>query len=492
MRHHPGPRRGGRDAPHRPHRARRSSAGQRLGTVVALLAAAACASGVPDVGPADVPRLAEEAAARPDDLETRTRLGIAQYRAGDVDVALENLRTAVGDGHATGPALLHLGLAHESREEWTEAREAYQRYLDQDATGTLRGDIEGRLRLIGRNLLREQAREALELESRVADAVEPTPRSVAVLPFGFNSEREDVEPLIYALADMMSTDFAVSDALVVLERAQVQTLLDEMALTDAGYADEETGARAGRMLRAEHVVQGVLTTLGEDQLRTDANVFDVASGSRAGDLNETAALERLFDMEKALVIRTIREVLGVELTPAEEQAILDNRLDNVLAFLAYGEGLRERDRGNYAAAEERFRAALSLEGTGNEMLESAIENTSSLSAAEETDTETLAGRAAEPGSVGGGPLGPPTGSTTGTVPTVGNPSQGTLTNITEGVAPSPTSGLLDLGSTDQAYEQPKQTGDTERQPIDEASGEGGIVGSSGTIRLVIPSPGGGG
>ncbi|MDZ7781065.1 MAG: tetratricopeptide repeat protein [Gemmatimonadota bacterium] len=445
---------------------------------------------MPDVGPADVPRLAEEASERPDDLETRTRLGIAQYRAGNVDAALENLRRAVEDGHETGPALLHLGLAHESREEWAEAREAYGRYLDRDASGTLRSDIENRLQLMGRNLLRERAREALELERRVADRVEPTPRSVAVLPFGFNSERADIEPLIYALADMMSTDFAVSDALVVLERAQVQSLLDEMALTEAGYAEEETGARAGRLLRAEHVVQGVITTLGGDRLRTDANVVNVASGSEAGDLNETAALEQLFAMEKALVIRTIREVLGVELTPAEEQAILDNRMDNVLAFVAYGEGLRALDRGNYADAEERFQAAISLEGGSNDMLESALETTSGLSEAEDTDTETLASRARAPGAVGGGPLAPPAGSTTGAEETGGDLSQGTLTNVTEGVAPTPTSGLLDLGSTDQAYEQPKQTGDTERQPVEEASGESGIVGSSGTIRLVIPRPGG--
>ena len=53
------------------------------------------------------------------------------------------------------------------------------------------------------------------------------------MPMGFNSNRDDLEPLIYALSDMMITDFAFSNALVVLERTQVQTLLDEMAITSS-------------------------------------------------------------------------------------------------------------------------------------------------------------------------------------------------------------------------------------------------------------------
>ncbi len=157
---------------------------------------------------------------------------------------------------------------------------------------------------------------------------------------------------------MMTTDFAVSNALVVLERAQIQALLDEMALTSTGYAETTTGARAGRLLRAEHVFQGVLTTLGQDDLQTDADVLNVPNTASAGQLTEAAVLESLFDMEKQIVIRTLREVLAVELTPAEEQAILENRMNNVLAFLAYGRGLREIDHGNYERRAGGLRGVL--------------------------------------------------------------------------------------------------------------------------------------
>lgn len=476
-----------------PQGASRPTARPGAGRLLALMVAgagwilSACATGLPDVGPADIPRLSSEAAERPDDLELRVRLGIAQYRAGAHDAALASLRVAVEGGHASGPALLHLGLVHEAREEWSEALDAYGRYLDQDPSGTVRGDVEARLRLMGRNLLAERTREALAQEGRVADAEAVTPRSVAILPFAFNSTRAELEPLIYALADMMSTDFALSNALVVLERAQVQALLDEMALTEAGYAEPTTGARTGRLLRAEHVVQGVLTTLGGDRLQTDAEVMSMVSSSGVGGLSESAALDDLFAMEKALVIGTIRDVLGLELTPAEEQAILENRMDNVLAFLAYGEGLREMDRGDFGAARERFEAARALEGPGNPMLESALEASAELSTASETDAGTLTARAGDPGALGGGVMGPPARTTTGAD---GAASRGRLSGLTDGIAPTPASGLLDIRSGDQGSTRTNDSGDTEREPFAEATGDVGLTGSGATIRLVIPRPGG--
>ena len=41
-------------------------------------------------------------------------------------------------------------------------------------------------------------------------------------------------------------------------------------------------ARAGRMLQAEHVVQGVLTTLGQDELQILTDVLNVPNATSAG------------------------------------------------------------------------------------------------------------------------------------------------------------------------------------------------------------------
>jgi len=503
---------------------------RRFGLVLSFFAISACATGLPDVEATDLPRLQQEAAAAAEDTDLQVQLGMAQFKAGEHDAALVTLQGAVNAGNESGAALLYLGMVQEELQNWSGAREAYTRYLTVGSSTEVIAEVRSRLTLIGRNLLRAQAQQALAQESQIAGSARITSQSVAVLPLAFNSERADLEPLIYALSDMMTTDFAVSNALVVLERAQIQALLDEMALTSSGYAEPTTGARAGRLLRAEHVFQGVLTTLGDDDLQTDADVLNVPSTSSAGQLTEAAVLEGLFDMEKQIVIRTIREVLGVELTPAEEQAILENRMSNVLAFLAYGRGLRELDRGNYEGARAEFELSAQLEPGG--FGAAALAETSALLDALLLTTADISGLAASTGELGLGVIAPPAARTTqellptlttetqvaSTVGQVGGqttdtdqdggifdpPAPGTtdaaaqqvtsttLTNVTEGVAPTPTGPILDLGSTDQSTDQAtQQTQDTNRDPVQEAQQQETVPGTAeALIRIVIQRPGG--
>jgi tetratricopeptide (TPR) repeat protein len=457
-----------------------------------VLGLGACASGLPDVQAVDVPRLEQEVAASPEDTDLQVQLGMAQFKAGDFDAAQGNLQGAIEAGNESGAAYLYLGMVQEERQDWSAARDAYNQYLTIGSSADARDEVRKRLTLIGRNLLRTQAQQALAQEAQIAGAGDVTPQSVAVLPLAFNSDREDLEPLIYALSDMMTTDFAVSNALVVLERSQIQALLDEMSLTSSGYAEPTTGARAGRMLRAEHVFQGVLTTLGDAELQTDADVLNVPSTSSAGELTESAELESLFDMEKQIVIRTIVEVLGVALTPAEEQAILENRMSNVLAFLAYGRGLREIDRGNYEGARAEFELSVQLEPGGFASRTQAMSDAQNLIEASAFGTGDLAGLAGTTGELGIGAFGPPPASITqnlaaGTSGGAATPGVlGTLEHVTQGVAPRPTTGTLDKGTTDSGTEQT----DTTRDPVQESGGTETLPGTvEAQITIVIQRPG---
>lgn len=464
----------------------------RAAIFAAALAFSACATALPDVGPADIPRLQQAVAAAPDDTDLQVQLGMAQFEAGDFEPARATLQGAVDAGNESGPALLYLGMVQEELQDWSAATEAYNRYLDVGASSDTREEVRKRLTLIGRNLLRAQAQQALTQEAQIAGAAQVTPQSVAVLPLAFNSTRADLEPLIYALSDMMVTDFAVSNALVVLERAQIQALLDEMSLTSSGYAEAATGARAGRLLRAEHVFQGVLTTLGDNDLQTDADILNIPNTSSAGQLTESAVLEQLFDMEKQIVIRTIREVLGVELTPAEEQAILENRMDNVLAFLAYGRGLRDLDNGDYEGAQAEFELSFQLEPGGFESRDAAMAEVTDLIDAAAMRTVDLAGLAGTTGEFDIGVLAPPRAETTQDLVISTSSTTVTLTAATEAVAPSPTSTTLDIGTRQQSEDQAtSSTQDTNRDPVQESAGGETISGAIGAvIRIVISNPGG--
>lgn len=466
----------------------------RIGILIAAagLVLSGCAHSIPEADPADIPRIQNDLARNPDNTDLQVELGMAQYKAGAFDRAVLALESAIDAGNESAVAFLYLGMANEGLENWSDAQGAYSRYLDLGRSDPLKQEIRNRLQVIAQNVLRERARNALAQEAELGTA-QPTPRSVAIFPFAFVSEREEYEPLVYALADMMITDFKVSNALTVLERTQIQSLLDEMALTEAGYSDPATGARAGRMLRAEHVLQGVLTTLGQDDVRVDADVLNIPASASAGTVDAEDNLQNLFDMEKDLVFRTIRDVLSVQLTPAEEQAILENRAANIMAFLAYGRGLRARDRGEYAAAAVEFRQATDLDPTFEAAIQAANE-IESLQFASEVPIEQII-ELASAGEFGTSVVGPP--PATGAEPLVrpgdpittvsGTPS--TLSGASDAVNPTPTSGTLDVGST-RPDGQSEQTGE-QRDPVQESQSQERVTSTAtAQIRIVIRRPGG--
>ncbi len=437
--------------------------------------------GVNEPTPADIPRLEAAVSAEPGDLDLQTQLGIAYYKDARYDVALSTLARAVDSGAETGAAYLYLGLTHEALENWSGAREAYSSYMNVGRWDPLKDDLEKRLLIIVRNELQEQARTALAQESELSTQP-PAPRSIAVFPFRLISDNEDLIPLQVAMADMVITDLSISNALTVLERTQIQTLLDEMALTEAGYTDAGSGARVGRMLRAEHVVQGAMTTLAQEALRFDTNILNTSSGNNAGDATAEDQLEAIFDVEKEIVFDILAD-LGVQITPAEREAIDQNRSASLLAFLAYGQALMARDQGDYEAAEQFFEQARELD-PGFGMAEDALAETIDLiDASDVTPQDIEVAGGGELGDVGGGGL---TGVGDATV--AGGNSMDLLDRTSNDVNPTRTVNVLDQGETSERGETRQGT---ERDPTQEATQQETPTLTTGTIRVTIRRPSGG-
>jgi hypothetical protein len=67
---------------------------------------------------------------------------------------------------------------------------------------------------------------------------------------------------------------------------------------------------------------------------------------------------------------------------------------------------------------------------------------------------------------------------------------GTLSSVTEGVAPAPTGGTLDLGSTQQGKGQSTTQTTTTRDPVQESQGQETVSATTeAQIRIVIQRPG---
>lgn len=456
-------------------------AGAHLLFLCALLLAGGCATSLSQIGPEQIPQLEQEVQANPDDAEARTRLGVAYYNAERFQDARTTLEAALEAGATSGAPYLYLGLTHEELEDWSAAREAYSAYLSSDRAGPLRSEIEARMAYIAQQEMRAEAQAALDREAQLSTQ-DPEPRSVAVFPFRIVSDDPQLEPLSVALADMMITDLALAGGLTVLERTMVQALLNEMALTEAGYTEPATGARAGRMLRSEHVVQGALTTLGQDRLRLATDVRHTVRRETTGELEDENTLQQLFDLEKETVFQVL-DVLGVDLTPAEREAINENRAENILAFLAYGRGLQALDRGDYQEAMSQFEQALELD-PGFDMAQGQLEQASRIQQATGVQPAQLAERVAAEEAAGA------TGIEGADQPaTGGGPTSEVLQETASHTNPNRGRNLTDQGSPESGTDRQAE----ERNPTQEAQSADQVSAPPvGTINIVIQRPGGGG
>ncbi|HEX6631071.1 MAG TPA: CsgG/HfaB family protein [Gemmatimonadaceae bacterium] len=179
-------------------------------------------------------------------------------------------------------------------------------------------------------------------------------RTVGVAPLA--SADSALAPLGYALADLILTDLARSGQLQVVDRTALHAMLRELDLAASGRVDSTTAPRTGRLLRANQLVVGGIAG-GEDALRVDGRVADVASGRVELAASANAPLAEVLDAEKALVFQLF-DRLGVTLTPAERAAVEQRPTGSLAALLAYGRAVRHEVQGRYApAAAEYARAA---------------------------------------------------------------------------------------------------------------------------------------
>lgn len=437
---------------------------KRFVVMLACAGAIGCASGGLGVRPENIPALEQRTAAEPGNTDAATALGIAYYNAKRYEEARNTLTRVVADGSAPANAHLYLGLAHEELKDWGGAHSAYEKFLESGEPSDVRAQVRGRLAFVARNQLKQDAKTVLDREQQMSEEA-PTARTVAVMPFRLVGINDELAPLQTALSDMIITDLSISPAISSIERVKINAMIDEMLLAQAGLAEENTGARVGRLLKAEHVVQGVLAQSGEREVRADANVLNTTRRASAGTFGQSEQVEKIFDLEKQIVF-SIFDAVGVTLTPSEREKINENRTGNLFAFLAYGRGLDAMDQGNYQQASTFFRQASQLDPNFQRAQESQQEAQELQQASEAAPAEVASAQASGPET--GGDL-----SKSVTDDINGNPGADLTASKAE--PPPPTAGPIQ-----------NQTGN-----VNTSQGQTNSVGAAAkaTIRLIIRRPG---
>jgi TolB-like protein len=311
----------------------------------------------------EIPSLSARFARDSSDHDTRTRLGVAYLQVNRPNDALPLLERSVTHMPSDASAVLHLGLTYEALQRYADARRLYEQYLKGGGSRSIRADLNRRLVLLQRRQLELAVRQSIARERELA-AANPRERTVAVFPFQVTATDSTMRPLGRALAELLVIDLSQTSRLTVLERLQVQLLLNELNLSASGRVDQASALRSGRLLGAERIVQGSLGGQAES-VELNAAIIQVRAATQTqapagAPLAERDALNRILAAEKRLALR-IYQSLGVALTVAERERINRQPTQNLNAILAYGLGLEAFDAGYYALAAQQFAEASRLD-----------------------------------------------------------------------------------------------------------------------------------
>ncbi len=386
------------------------------------------------IQPADIAALEAQLAQHPEAPALALRLAKAYYAAGRFAEARRAVATALQRDPTNGEGQSYLGFVYEGLVQYDSARAVYTRLLASKPDKIVHRLLAGRLVILTRKELQFAARQAIAREALLAQTP-PDPNTVAVMPFRYTGRDSTLRPLERGLAALVVTDLSRVRRLKLVERARLQTLLDELLLAESGRVDPATGARSGRLVGAAQVVQGQFSTEPTAKVRVDATVVRATDAQVAATGSNTDQLRALFDIEKAVVFQLL-DKLGITLTPAERTAISERPTRDIQAFLLYSRGLEAEDRGDFAVAASAFREAAQRDPG----FQAAAEQAAASQAAQAASGTSASDVAATVGGRGGG------GGAAGPQAPA-SPSQGTLLTAINSTVPTGASTLQAVAAT---------------------------------------------
>jgi tetratricopeptide (TPR) repeat protein len=287
------------------------------------------------------------------------QLGVARFNLGDFTGALEALERSDALVADHGETLYYLALAHEGRGDIEQALGYYARCASSPQLSyEARRAAQSRWFHLNRKFYRQRAQRLSSLETSEFPAIEPG--VLAVHDFTSTDASRRSDGMRRALAVLIIDDLQHVHAVRLVERLQLQALVDEIERGRTGAIDQETRARSGRLLAAERSVSGTLSLAGGDRILV--SYYALRNDSGAVLVEETVAghLAELMALQKEITWGLL-DRLRIPVTEAERLAIGTVATESLPAFLAFAEGILLEDEERYGEAYARFQEAVQID-----------------------------------------------------------------------------------------------------------------------------------
>jgi TolB-like protein len=192
--------------------------------------------------------------------------------------------------------------------------------------------------------------------------------TVAVLYFNnsaIGSANAELAPLSKGIADMLIGELAANPGIRVVERDQIQKVLDEQKLSTEGKLDNETAVKVGKLVGAHYMVTGGFVTDRSGRMRFTARVFNTETSlivfPTAG--GPTGVVDGKIDNFMELVVQLAAKINAGAKLPDIPARVGEARKEAAKkvpyeAIALYSKGLAAKDAGNKQEAVTLFQKSL--------------------------------------------------------------------------------------------------------------------------------------
>lgn len=200
------------------------------------------------------------------------------------------------------------------------------------------------------------------------------PKTIAVLYFENNSvvDKDKLDPLKKGLADMMITEMSKIKGVKVVERQRIQSIIDELNLSETDLVDDSTTQKMGKLLGAKVMLFGGFSNLFNEKLRIDIRLVRTETGETLKAEEETGELDEFLTMLQSLV-KKIASDIDVKLSSEDEDRLEASKDGNFNGYVTYAQALNLEDQGKKMEKMGKKTEAISAYENAKMMYQKALD-----------------------------------------------------------------------------------------------------------------------
>ena len=166
---------------------------------------------------------------------------------------------------------------------------------------------------------------------------EENPLVLAVLPFANLSGQKDYDWLSIGIGEVLTSKLGNFSCFRLIERMKLSDALKEIELGQTGLIDEETAAKAGKLVGAEELLSGSFQVAGQE-IRINARLLHVETGSISTAVGTMGKLQNIFEVQDKIAAALL-QALNLPLSDEDKRLLAAKPTTSMGALKYYSQAV---------------------------------------------------------------------------------------------------------------------------------------------------------